>query len=75
MIPQNDVNKVIKLADKGYTISQIADELNYTSDYILSIVQTHNIQVSSGIETTWDWRGGWDKDEKIKEYYKRKYNI
>lgn len=75
MIPQNDVNEVIKLADKGYTISQMANKLNYTPDYILSIVQTHNIHVSSGIEITWEWRRGWDKDEKIKEYYKRKYNI
>lgn len=51
MIPQKDVKKVEELAKKGYTISQIANELNYTPDYIFSIAQTFNIKVKLGIES------------------------
>lgn len=53
MIPQKDVKKVRELVKKGYTISQIANELNYTPDYIFSVIQTFNIEVKSGIESMW----------------------
>ena len=45
MIPQKDIKKVRELAKKGYTISQIANELNYTPDYIFSVIQIFNIEI------------------------------
>lgn len=61
MIPKGDVKKVKELVKKGYTISQIANELNCDSDYIFSITQTFNIKVKDSVENMWldtkPWRG------------------
>lgn len=53
MIPREDVKKVKELAKKGYTISQIANELNCDPNYIFSITQTFNIKVEDVVETMW----------------------